>query len=342
VEAKDRTQKYWRARFEAQAARYYRQGDRSLGELKTLFKGSAREFEKEIQAFYAKYGVMQQSPTFKTLSDGTKVISGTTTKLVVPIDKAYVKLATGTRISKLESKLQAILMQLSKDQNDYMKVTLGRIAEGAYYDTIFEAYKGYGVGTSFDLLNPTVVNQLIKNPVNGQDFSKRIWNNRDKLANTVNQTLRAGITQGISNGEMAKRLSRDMNMGYNVAERLIQTEVTNTYNQATLEAYKRADLAKKYEFVASLDDRTSDICTDLDGKLFDIEEATVGLNYPPMHPNCRSTTVAHFDDSREFLTRRARDVETGKTFTVPASMTAKDYKAIYVDKTMTRAQWDKS
>jgi SPP1 gp7 family putative phage head morphogenesis protein len=238
------------------------------------------------------------------------------------------------------------------DQNDYMKVTLGSIAEGAYYDTIFEAYKGYGVGTTFNLLNPSVVSQIIRNPVNGQAFSTRVWNNRKALANTVNQTIRTGITQGLSNNEMAKRITSfakapkgstkksAMQNAYRVANRLVRTEVTNTYNQATLKGYEATGFVEKYEYLATLDDRTSDVCEDLDGRTFKLEEATVGLNYPPMHVNCRSTTVAHFDESREFLTRLARDVETGKTFTVPATMNVTDYRKIYVDKTMTRASWD--
>jgi len=334
------TQKYWNDRFELQAKKYYKQGDKSLVDLQKLFKGSSTEFEKEINNFYAKYGIIDKSPTYKTLANGTKVITGTTDKLIVTKRASEVKLAAGTRISKLEGKLQVILKDLATDQNNLMKSTLSGIATDTYYDTIFEVYKGYEIGTSFSVLNPNVVSQMIRNPVNGQAFSTRVWNNRNLLANQTNQILRAGITQGISNGEMAKRLSKKMGSGLKVANRLIQTEVTNTYNQATKTGYEATGFVKQYEYVATLDNRTSDICSDLDGQIFNLKDAAAGLNYPPMHTNCRSTTTAHFDDSKQFATRMARDVETGKNFTVPATMTHKDFKDIYIDKNITRKAWD--
>jgi uncharacterized protein with gpF-like domain len=45
-----------------------------------------------------------------------------------------------------------------------------------------------------------------------------------------------------------------------------------------------------------LDSRTSEICRELNGKRFKLSEAEVGVNYPPMHPNCRSTTQLVLDE----------------------------------------------
>lgn len=334
-----RDQAYWDKRYEHQAAKAYNQGDRSLPELRGIFKDSSQEMIDEISKFYRKYGEMQSSPIFTTLADGSKVISGTTNKLVVSAKEANKVLKKGTRLSNLERQLYNILLDMSKSQDAYMNSTLAGIASESYYNSIYEVYRGFSVGSSFQLLSPTAVNQLIKNPVNGQAFSTRVWNNRDRLANVVNQTLNAGITQGLSNREMAKRVSTDMGSGLTSAERLIRTEVTNTYSQANKAGYEETGLVKQYEYIATLDKRTSDICTALDGQIFDLAEAVTGLNYPPMHPNCRSTTAAHFDDSKQGLTRIARTLG-GNTFTVPASMTATDFKKIYVTKDMTREQWE--
>ncbi|MBC1738736.1 minor capsid protein, partial [Listeria seeligeri] len=48
----------------------------------------------------------------------------------------------------------------------------------------------------------------------------------------------------------------------------------------------------EYRFLAILDSKTSKICRSLDDKIFKIIDAVVGVNYPPMHPHCRSTTVS--------------------------------------------------
>lgn len=48
---------------------------------------------------------------------------------------------------------------------------------------------------------------------------------------------------------------------------------------------------KEYEYCAILDDKTSDMCKQLDGNKFYISQAKVGVNFPPMHPNCRSFII---------------------------------------------------
>jgi NAD+--asparagine ADP-ribosyltransferase len=45
--------------------------------------------------------------------------------------------------------------------------------------------------------------------------------------------------------------------------------------------------------------RTSNICKELHNKTFEVKNAKVGENYPPMHPNCRSTTNEVFNKADE-------------------------------------------
>lgn len=52
----------------------------------------------------------------------------------------------------------------------------------------------------------------------------------------------------------------------------------------------------EYEYVATLDSRTCEVCAALDGKHFKLKDAQAGVNYPPMHPNDRCTTVEYDPD----------------------------------------------
>ena len=89
---------------------------------------------------------------------------------------------------------------------------------------------------------------------------------------------------------------------------------------------------KKYKYVATLDSRTSELCRELDGKEFEVSKAQTGVNYPPMHPRCRSTTISVIDKTDySRLKRSARD-ENGEIQYVPKSMTYKEWKHKYVDK----------
>lgn len=100
--------------------------------------------------------------------------------------------------------------------------------------------------------------------------------------------------------------------------------------RSDIERYEM-DGVEKYEILSALDDKTCEICGELDGKIFLVENAVIGLNFPPFHAGYRCTTVPHYDDTpTEGLTRVARDPETGKTIEVPGDMTYKEYKEKYL------------
>lgn len=88
-------------------------------------------------------------------------------------------------------------------------------------------------------------------------------------------------------------------------------------------------MIKKYKYLAELDKHTSEICQELDGQVFLLEEAEVGINYPPMHPNCRSTVIGYFDDDTS--DRFARDFE-GKSYYVPSNMSYEKWHKANIDK----------
>ena len=170
TDIKTRSQKYWDGRAEWVARRGFATGDALEREMAKLFQESYQDINKEVQAFYAKYGVIQESPTFKTLADGTKVATGTSKKLVVPSSVANKQLAKLTRLEKMEQQLVGTLKAMNTSQKALMADVLGDVASNAYYDQIYATYQGIGVGTSFNVLPETTVRTLISNPVNGGEF----------------------------------------------------------------------------------------------------------------------------------------------------------------------------
>lgn len=119
----------------------------------------------------------------------------------------------------------------------------------------------------------------------GMDFSSAIWNNNEKLLTELNTTLASGFQLGKSIDQMSNELAKRMNVAKYNADRIIQTEADYYANQAELACYEDYDV-KRYQYLAVLDDRTSETCQHLEGKVFKVSEAKVGINYPPMHPNC--------------------------------------------------------
>lgn len=125
----------------------------------------------------------------------------------------------------------------------------------------------------------------------GLHWSERVWKHKEELANRLERGLIDCVARGASRDELTKQIMYDFNVGYNEADRITRTELSHIQNQSTLDKYKAAGI-DEYEFLAELDNRTSNICRELNGKRFKMAEAEVGINLPPMHPNCRSTILA--------------------------------------------------
>lgn len=107
------------------------------------------------------------------------------------------------------------------------------------------------------------------------------------------------------------------------------TEQAYFHSVAQQEAFKELDV-EEFEVVATLDNLTSEICQEMDGKHFPMKDYEPGVTAPPFHPWCRSVTVPYFDDDFDVGERAARD-EDGETYYVPADMTYPEWKQSFVD-----------
>ena len=208
--------------------------------------------------------------------------------------KLYLEIETlsaRSRLSHLDSLKAQVDMEMVKlifGVEDSAKNALTSV----YRDTFIEVTKDLGINA---IVSRDKIKTVLDRPWSGANFSQRIWSNTDKLAQTVKQEIVNGMIQGINLQTMAKRVSERFETAKkNDVERLLRTEVNYTLNQATLDGYKEAGI-EKYEFSATLDSRTSQICSELHGEVFEIKKIAVGLNYPPMHPRCRSTTIPIVD-----------------------------------------------
>lgn len=233
-----------------------------------------------------------------------------------PLDaqKLYLEIETlsaKSRISHLDSLKAQIDMEFTKLIFG-VEETGKNALNSVYRDTFIEVTKDFGINA---IVSRDKIKTVLDKPWSGANFSQRLWSNTDKLAQTVKQEIVNGMIQGINLKTMSKRVSERFETAKkNDVERLLRTEVNYTLNQATLDGYKKAGV-EKYEFSATLDSRTSQICSELHGEVFEIKKIAVGINYPPMHPRCRSTTIPIID--YESLIKQGREeIEDNKKETL--------------------------
>ena len=228
------------------------------------------------------------------------------------------KLQVRGEIEKLyngrESGFESYLKNLYKDQ---------------YNRTAFQIAKGTGVGTNIYSLNDKLVNTVIKKPwaPDGKNFSDRIWEDKDKLINTLHTEMTQAFIRGDSLEKLADKIAEKMKVSKANASRLVYTESAAYSSKARFKSFQDLGV-EKYEIVATLDNRTSDICQDMDGKVFDLKDYEVGVTANPFHVRCRTTTAPYFDDMEG--ERAARNETTGETEYVPANMKYSEWKEKYL------------
>lgn len=231
-------------------------------------------------------------------------------------------------------RLSALLANTQKKMQEQYGVNLlettaflREIIPEAYYHTIYDIAHATGVQPQFSAVHDRLINKIINENWSGENYSKRIWSNTDKLADTLREVL----TEAAMNGESIYKTSRKVSEAFDTAaynaQRLIRTETTYATNQAELLAEKELDI-DRYKFVATLDTRTSTICQKHDGKIYKTDDAKPGVNFPPMHPNCRSTHISYFPDGMPQF-RAAKDKD-GNRITVPADMTYDEWYEKYI------------
>ena len=246
------------------------------------------------------------------------------------------------RLERLNDDLDRMRESIYHSEKKGSDAFYSDLMKDSYYKATFDLQQQTGLAYSFSDLPETEIKRLQGLKWTGEAYSDRIWSNTGALASSVKDELLVSLMTGRSVRDTSQAIAERFEVGQNKARRLVRTESAFFHNQMELLSYEDAEI-EKYKFVAVLDKRTSHICQEHDNKVYDTDKAVPGVNYPPLHPWCRSTTIAHDDDiDYSKLERRARNPETGKVEYVPADMSYKEWYDKYVaDKDVVKIDFSK-
>ena len=236
------------------------------------------------------------------------------------------------RLERLNADLDSMRESIYHSEKKGSDAFYSDLMKDSYYKATFDLQQQTGLAYSFSDLPETEIKRLQGLKWTGEAYSDRIWSNTGALASSVKDELLVSLMTGRSVRDTSQAIAERFEVGQNKARRLVRTESAFFHNQMELLSYEDAEITK-YKFVAVLDKRTSHICQEHDNKVYDTDKVVPGVNYPPLHPWCRSTTIAHDEDiDYSKLERRARNPETGKVEYVPADMSYKEWYGKYVAK----------
>lgn len=237
------------------------------------------------------------------------------------------------RLERLSDDLDRMRESIYHSEKTGSDAFYSDLMKDSYYKATFDLQQQTGLAYGFSGLPESEIKHLqsFSWVGDGSTYSTNIWKNTGKLTSSIKDELLMSLMTGRDTRETAQAIAERFNVGQNDARRLVRTESAFFHNQMELLSYEEADI-EKYIFVAVLDKRTSRICQEHDNQVYDRDKAVPGVNCPPMHPWCRSTTVGYDEDADySKLKRRARNPVTGKTELVPADMTYKEWYSKYVD-----------
>ena len=346
--AKKRSSAYWKKRFEQIEQAQHQTGAQAYAEIEAQYRKAQRQIEQQINAWYGRFATNNGV----TLQEARRMLSAKELAELKWDVQEYIRYGeqnaiNGQWVKELEnasarfhiSRLEALKLQTQQslevmfgDQLDTLDQTMRDVYKSGYYRTAYEVQRGCGVGWDFATLDDTTISKVINKPwaADGANFSARVWNNRQKLVNELNQTLTQNIVLGQDPQKAIDAIAKKLNTSKANAGRLVMTEEAFFSSAAQKDCFNELDV-EQFEIVATLDSHTSEICQDMDGKHFPMSQWEVGVTAPPFHVYCRTTTVPYFDDDFDLVGERAARGDDGKTYQVPANMTYKEWKEKFVD-----------
>ena len=336
---------YWAKRFEAEEERLHNMSKSEVLEAQKEYDKALKSIKEDIEVWYGR--IAKNSDV--SLYEAKKLLNKKELEEFKWTLEDYIKHGKENGVNKNWSKelenasaryhierLEAMKIQvrgeiekLYNNRENRTEQFLKDVFKDQYYRTAFQIAAGTGIGSNLYKLNDKLVNTVIKKPwtPDGKNFSDRIWADKEKVINTLHTEITQGFIRGDALDKIIGKVSERLNVSKANAARLIYTESAAYSSKARLKSFQDLGI-EKYEIVATLDRRTSDICQEMDGKVFDLKDYEIGVTANPFHVRCRTTTAPYFeDDSGE---RAARNGKTGKTEYVPADTKYKDWKEKYI------------
>lgn len=324
-----KSHEYWQKRAAQIAARQFQSAEDYAKELRKEYDKAIVTIQRDMEVFYHRFadenGIVDMAEARKILNAGQlkefrmtleefteKAKDNADGRWTQQLNNAYYR----TRISRFEALLTEIRHQVEMLSASYHKGIERHLTESftdTYYRTIFEIEKASGKERSFAQIDKAKMEKVLKTDFAGDNWSNRVWADRDRLTREIHTKLSQSFIRGDSIDRTTQDIAQAMNASYKRSYRLVHTESTFFSGQAAMEGYNETGV-ERYEFMAAWNERTCPTCGALDGKVFKVSEQEPGVNVEPIHPHCHCTTVPWFEDEFNEETGEIEDTKPGKTY----------------------------
>lgn len=311
--------KYWRKRAKENMQQEQKHDDEVFDKVKEITSDMLREIDKEISNFYVKYAKDEGIP----LAEAKKKIDETDIKDLESRVKKYVANKDKSEkanklLRQFNTKLKISREQMLKQQIRAIMINGTGIIEEEFYKYFENAVQreikrqSGVIGESLQL-KPSYVRAIVNADFKGKKWSDRLWDNNGKIQKRVEDVVSQVMLRGRHPNEFVSKLAKDFNVSMYEAKRLLQSETARVQSEAQKLHYQQTMKPDAYvEYIAKIDKKTSLLCKGMDGKLIKVKDLKPGVNMPPLHGFCRSTTAPRIkkDEIDEFFEELEKEWES--------------------------------
>lgn len=299
---------YWVKREKENIKREQMKDAEVVEKLKDIIDTAKREIKKEIDAFYGRYAAknrLMPVEAKKRVSEfDVKSFEKTAARYVKEknfSDKANKELSTYNtkmRINRQELLMMYLNAHLVVMANEQVQTFQEYLEQAGISEVLRQA----GIlGVDMVITKPTLLS-LVGASFHGATWSNRIWDDMEGLRDELDTIINSSIIRGVHPYKNTSKLTERFDVSTYEARRLLITEVGRVQVESqklSYEAITDNDDNAMYEYVAIIDDRTTKRCKGLNRKKFKVKDMQVGVNAPPVHPFCRSSTALSLGDWRK-------------------------------------------
>lgn len=330
--------------YEARIFRLYQESFEELnGELKALFQhyaeqGSLTSLEA---AEYLRAPVTREQAEVIMQKLAEIEDPDVRRRLLARANSAQVS-ARMKRIQAMQENIKAECAKIADKEIAIHQEAARKLGTDAYYRSAFDTQQGVNAAIPFAQMTIEKIDAVLSERWAGENYSSRVWQNAEVMAQKLGELIRTNVVSGRPweqcIDEMQQYMASPDQGGYYAATRLLRTETMHVYNEMSAEA-SRSMGARRYRFIAVLDLKTSETCRRHDGlmdpdtgKYYTYAKRKAGVNFPPLHPWCRSIEAPYISkETLKDMTRPARNPVTGEIVQVPATMTYNEWYKEYVE-----------
>ncbi len=341
-----KSSEYWKLRFQALEEESYQKGEACRKDIQEQFRIAANHITREIEHWYQRLADNNNI----SLVAAKQLLKQNELKEFQWSVKQYIKAGKENAIDQrwmkqLEnasaryhiSHLEAMKLQMQQHceslcttyQNnvtDFLKESY----QDTFYRTAYEIQKGTGIGSNFTKLDQRKIDAVLSKPwaADGSNFSNRIWKNKEKLVKELHTELSQSLIRGESPDKAIKHLTEKMEVSEKQVKRLVLTELAAIRSKSRLDSYKALDV-EQYQIIAIIDSKTSELCQELNRKVFLLKDYEVGITAPPFHVCCRSDIIPYYGDDKDSNKEVTRKNNSAKK-AISKDMDYKEWKKSFV------------